>query len=96
VADYSKRKGKGKIRPRIGHEGPEGEQMCSSTLPTTSALDAGVCSTLRHGCFTPVKETRYPLYGGLPSRTVQPVASRYNGSAILANQLTYYKSINLH
>ena len=28
-----------KVLPRIGHEGPEGEQMCSCTLPSTSALD---------------------------------------------------------
>ena len=26
-------KGKGKVRPITGHEGPEGEQMYSSTLP---------------------------------------------------------------
>ena len=29
----------GKVRPRIGHERPEGEQTCSSTLSLTSALD---------------------------------------------------------
>jgi len=27
--------------PRRGHEGPEGEKRCSSTLPSTSALDGG-------------------------------------------------------
>ena len=32
---------KGKGHPRRGHEGPEGEQMYSSTLPSTSALDGG-------------------------------------------------------
>jgi hypothetical protein len=32
-------KGKGKNYPRTGHEGPEGEQMYSCTLPSTSALD---------------------------------------------------------
>jgi hypothetical protein len=32
-------KGKGKVHSRTGHEGPEGEQMYSSTLPSTSALD---------------------------------------------------------
>ena len=31
----------GKGHPRTGHEGPEGEQMYSSTLPSTSALDRG-------------------------------------------------------
>ena len=29
-------KGKGKVHPRTGHEGPEGEQMYSSTPPLTS------------------------------------------------------------
>ena len=28
-----------KVHPRTGHEGPKGEQMYSSTLPSTSALD---------------------------------------------------------
>ena len=27
--------GKGKVHPRTGHEGPEGEQVCSCTLPST-------------------------------------------------------------
>ena len=31
--------GKGKVHPITGHEGPEGEQMYSSTLPSTSALE---------------------------------------------------------
>ena len=31
--------GKGKGQPRTDHEGPKGEQMYSSTLPPTSALD---------------------------------------------------------
>jgi hypothetical protein len=30
-------KSKGKVHPRTGHEGSEGEQMYSSTLPSTSA-----------------------------------------------------------
>jgi hypothetical protein len=34
-------KGKGKVRPRTSHEGPEGEQSYSSILPSTSALDGG-------------------------------------------------------
>jgi len=32
---------KGKVNPRTGHEGPVWEQMYSSTLPSTSALDVG-------------------------------------------------------
>ena len=30
-----------KVLPRTGHEGPEGKQMYSSTLPSTSTLDGG-------------------------------------------------------
>jgi hypothetical protein len=29
----------GKVRPRTGHEGPEGELRCSSILSLTSELD---------------------------------------------------------
>jgi len=32
---------KGKVHTRTGHEGAEGEQMYSSTLPSTSALVGG-------------------------------------------------------
>jgi hypothetical protein len=53
---------KGKVHPRTGHESPEGEQKYSCTLSLTSALDWDVWSTPRPGRFTPVKETRYPLY----------------------------------
>jgi hypothetical protein len=34
-----KSKGKIKVHPRTAHVGPEGEQMYSSTLSLTSALD---------------------------------------------------------
>ena len=49
-------KGKGNIHPRTGHEGPEKEQMYSSTLPSTSALDGGGWSTPLPGRFTPGKD----------------------------------------
>ena len=49
-------KGKGKGHPRTGHEGPDGEQMYSSTLPSTSALDGSGWSTPRPGRFTPRKD----------------------------------------
>jgi len=49
-------KRKGKIHSRIGHEGPEGMQRYKSTLPLTSALDRGVCSTPYPGRFSPGKE----------------------------------------
>jgi hypothetical protein len=48
-----------KVHPRTGHEGPEGEEMYSSTLPSTSALNGGEWSTPRTGRFTPGKN-RYP------------------------------------
>ena len=48
-------KEKGKGHPIIGHEGPEGEQMYSSTL-STSVLDGGGWSAPRLGHFTPAKD----------------------------------------
>jgi len=45
-------KGKGKVLPRTGHEGSQGEQMYSYTLPSTSALDGGGWSTPHPGRFT--------------------------------------------
>ena len=45
-------KGKGKGHPRTGREGPEGEQMYSSTVSLTSALDGGGWSTPRPRYFT--------------------------------------------
>ena len=57
-------KGKGKVRPRAGYEGSEGEKIYNSTLPSTSALD-GVGdqrhATPRHGRFTPGKDP-VPIY----------------------------------
>ena len=48
---------KGKIHPITGrHEGPEGEQMYSSTLTSTSALDVDGWSTPHPGRFTPWKD----------------------------------------
>ena len=47
-------KGKDKVHPRTGHEGPEGKQMYSSTLPSTSAIDGW--SALPPGRFTPRKD----------------------------------------
>ena len=49
-------KGKRRVLPRIGHEGAEGEQIYSSTLPSASALDGGGWSTPRPGRFTPCKD----------------------------------------
>jgi len=54
-------KRKGKVHPRTDLEGPEGELMHSSTIPSTSALDGGGWSTPNPGRFT-TKKDRYPLY----------------------------------
>ena len=48
-----KGKGEGKVLPRTGREGPDGEQMYSSTLPSTSVLGGGGWSTPRLDRFTP-------------------------------------------
>jgi hypothetical protein len=56
---YAPIKGKGKVYPRTGHEGPEGEQRCSSTLSLTSTLDGGGCSAPRPGRFTAGKEVEW-------------------------------------
>ena len=48
--------GKCKFHPTTGHEGPEGKQMYSSTLPSTSAVDGGGWSKPRPGCFTDGKD----------------------------------------
>ena len=45
-----------KVRPITGQEGPEGEQMCTSTIPSTSALDEGGWSKPRPGRFTALKD----------------------------------------
>ena len=60
-----KGKGKGKGLPKTSHVGPEGEQMYSSTVPSTSALDGDGWSAPRPGRFTHDKETRCPLSRGL-------------------------------
>jgi hypothetical protein len=49
------------VHPRTGHEGPEGEQIHSSTLPSTSALD-GVGGQRHAPAALPPGKTRYPLY----------------------------------
>ena len=55
-------KGKGKARPRTGHEGTEWEHRYTSTFSLTSVLDDGMWLTSRPDHFTPRKETWYPLY----------------------------------
>ena len=55
LSSHSAGKRKGKFHPITGHEGPEGEQMYSCTLPSISALDGGGWSTPRPGRFTPGK-----------------------------------------
>ena len=55
------RKGKGKVRPRTGHEVLEGEQIYSCTLSLTSTLD-GVGDQRHALAALPLGKTRYPLY----------------------------------
>ena len=49
-------KGKGKIHPRTGHEGPEGKQRYRATLSLASALDGDGWSMPRPGRFNPGKD----------------------------------------
>jgi hypothetical protein len=51
---------KGKGHPRTGHECPECEEMYSSTLPFTSALD-GVCGQLHTPAALPPGKNQNPL-----------------------------------
>jgi hypothetical protein len=51
----------GKVQPRTGHEGPEGEHMYSSTLSLTSALD-GVGGQCHDPAALLPGKNRYPLY----------------------------------
>jgi hypothetical protein len=63
---------KGKVHPRTGREGQDGELKYSSTLSLTSALDGGQLSTPRPCRFTPGKAIQYPLcrrMGGPPNRS---------------------------
>jgi hypothetical protein len=53
-------KGKGKVYPRTSHEGPEGEQMYSSTLPSASALD-GVGGQRHAPAALPPGKTSYTI-----------------------------------
>ena len=66
-------KGKDKVHPRIGHEGPEVEYKHSSTLSLTSALDGVGVQHHAPAALRPGK-TRYPLYrrlGGPQGRSGQ-------------------------
>jgi len=56
ATDKGKGKGNGKVYPRTGHEGSEGEYMYSSTFSLTSVLDWGGCSTSRPVDNTTVKD----------------------------------------
>ena len=47
---------KSKVHLGRGHEGPDGEEIYSSTLPSTLALAGGGWSTPHPGCFTPGKD----------------------------------------
>jgi hypothetical protein len=57
-------KGKGKVHPRKGHEGPKGEQWYSLSLFLISALD-GVGSQRHDPAALAPGKTRYPLHSML-------------------------------
>ena len=63
--------GEGEILSRTVHEGPEGDQMYSSTLSSTSALDGGGWSTPSPGRFTPRKDPLYRRLGVPQGRSVR-------------------------
>ena len=56
-----KGKGKGKFHPRTGYEIPEGKQVYSSTLPSTSALN-GMGGQRQDPAALPPGKNLYPLY----------------------------------
>jgi hypothetical protein len=58
VKGKGKDKGKSKVYPTTGHEGPYVEYRYKSTLSLISALDGGGWSRRRLGSFTPRK---YPV-----------------------------------
>ena len=62
IQPYFQPKGKGRsqVLPRTGREGPEGE-VCSSTLPSTSALD-GMGGQHHAPTASLPGKSRYPLY----------------------------------
>jgi hypothetical protein len=53
----------GTFHPITGHEGPEGEQIYSCTLPSTLALNVGGWSMPRPGRFTPGKDSVLVVQG---------------------------------
>ena len=72
VVVYTRYKGESKVRPRTGHEGPEGSRY-SCTLSLTSALDGVGGHRHAPAALSPGK-TRYPLYrrlGGPQGRSGQ-------------------------
>jgi len=89
--------GKGKVHPRTVHEGPEEEQIYSSTLPSTSALEWGwVVNATPRPLYPRERPSTHCVGGwvgrsgrvrrispppGFYPRTVQPVASRYTDCA---------------
>ena len=61
VCGNVKGKGKGKLHPITGHEGPELEKRYRSTLSLTSALD-GVGGQRHASAALPPGKNPYPLY----------------------------------
>jgi hypothetical protein len=56
ISKTDKGKGKDKVRPRTGHEGPEGQYMYSCIVSLTAALNGGGWSASCPGRFTQRKD----------------------------------------
>jgi hypothetical protein len=93
-----KRLGKSAIKPRTGHVIPEEEEVYSSTLSLTLALDGDGMVRPCPGCFNPGETDMVPFVkenGWVPVlvwtgaeyllTSVQPIASHYTKYAILAH-----------
>ena len=97
-------KGKGKIRPRTGHEGPDGERRYSSNLSLTSALDGSGWLTPRPGRFTPrggdpvpiVQEAEWasrPVW--MEAESLSSTKIRPPGCLVVASRYTDYAVLSL-
>ena len=75
---------KGKVHPRIGHEGPEGEYIYSSTVSLTSVLH-GVGGQGHASAALPPGKILYPLcrrLGGHQGRSGRLRKSRFHRDSI--------------
>ena len=106
----SKGKGKGKVHPGTGHEGPEGEGRYSSTLSLTSALDGVGGERHAPAALPPVRLGTHCIGGWVDPRAgldgcgkscppprfdPRPVASRYSKWVIPARPEVQWHQLNV-